>query len=462
MDSFVSYLNSFRDIVWGVPMILLLLGTHIYLTYKTGFIQRKVPLGIKLSITKDDSSAGDVSQFQALTTALASTIGTGNIIGVGTAVYLGGPGAVFWCWITGVFGIATKYAESLISVKYRVQSKDGRMLGGAMYALERGLNMKKMAVAFVLFAMIASFGIGCATQINAIAEVFDSNFAFAGVPRIYIGIIFGILTAFIIIGGIKSIARVCANLVPFMAVFYILASIYILFLNYDYLFPALKSIITLAFAPGSVEGGLIGQGIIIAARFGIARGLFSNESGLGSAPLVASAAQTKNPVRQALVSATGTFWDTVVFCLITGIIIVSTVMKYPEVNMINFQNGGQMTTAAFNQIPYFGSFILIIALTTFAYSTILGWSYYGERCAEYLFGRKAILPYKLLYIAVLIFAPVLALDMVWTIADILNAFMTVPNLIAVLLLSSQISNDTKFYIDNIDHTHKEEIPVVDK
>ena len=462
MDSFVSYLNSFRDLVWGVPMILLLLGTHIYLTYKTGFIQRKVPLGIKLSITKDDSSAGDVSQFQALTTALASTIGTGNIIGVGTAVYLGGPGAVFWCWITGVFGIATKYAESLISVKYRVQSKDGRMLGGAMYALERGLNMKKMAVAFALFAMIASFGIGCATQINAIAEVFDSNFAFAGVPRIYIGIIFGILTAFIIIGGIKSIARVCANLVPFMAVFYILASIYILFLNYDYLFPALKSIITLAFAPGSVEGGLIGQGIIIAARFGIARGLFSNESGLGSAPLVASAAQTKNPVRQALVSATGTFWDTVVFCLITGIIIVSTVMKYPEVNMINFQNGGQMTTAAFNQIPYFGSFILIIALTTFAYSTILGWSYYGERCAEYLFGRKAILPYKLLYIAVLIFAPVLALDMVWTIADILNAFMAVPNLIAVLLLSSQISNDTKFYIDNIDHTHKEEIPVVDK
>ena len=440
MESLALYLSDFRDIVWGVPMILLLLGTHIYLTYKTGFIQRKVPLGIKLSITKDSGSAGDVSQFQALTTALASTIGTGNIIGVGTAVYLGGPGAVFWCWITGVFGIATKYAESLIGVKYRVQSKDGRMLGGAMYALERGLKMKKMAIAFALFAMLASFGIGCATQINAIAEVFDSNLAFIGVPRIYIGIFFGILTALIIIGGIKSIAKVCANLVPFMAIFYILGSIYILFVNYDYLIPALKAIITLAFAPGSVEGGLVGQGIIIAARFGIARGLFSNESGLGSAPLVASAAQTKNPVRQALVSATGTFWDTVVFCLITGIVIVSTVMKYPEVNMINFQNGG----------------------TTFAYSTILGWSYYGERCAEYLFGRKAILPYKLLYIAVLIFAPVLALDMVWTIADILNAFMAVPNLIAVLLLASQISRDTKFYIENIDHIHKEEIPVVDK
>lgn len=462
MESLASYLSDFRDIVWGVPMILLLLGTHIYLTYKTGFIQRKVPLGIKLSITKDNGSAGDVSQFQALTTALASTIGTGNIIGVGTAVYLGGPGAVFWCWITGVFGIATKYAESLIGVKYRVQSKDGRMLGGAMYALERGLKMKNMAVAFALFAMLASFGIGCATQINAIAEVFDSNFAFIGVPRIYIGIFFGILTALIIIGGIKSIAKVCANLVPFMAVFYIFGSIYILFLNYDYLLPALKAIILLAFAPGSMEGGLIGQGIIIAARFGIARGLFSNESGLGSAPLVASAAQTKNPVRQALVSATGTFWDTVVFCLITGIVIVSTVMKYPEVHMINFQNGGQMTTAAFNQIPYFGSFILIVALTTFAYSTILGWSYYGERCAEYLFGRKAILPYKLLYVAVLVFAPVLALDMVWTIADILNAFMAVPNLIAVLLLASQISKDTKFYIENIDHIHKEEIPVIDK
>lgn len=462
MESLASYLSDFRDIVWGVPMILLLLGTHIYLTYKTGFIQKKVPLGIKLSITKDNGSAGDVSQFQALTTALASTIGTGNIIGVGTAVYLGGPGAVFWCWITGVFGIATKYAESLIGVKYRVQSKDGRMLGGAMYALERGLKMKKMAIAFALFAMLASFGIGCATQINAIAEVFDSNLAFIGVPRIYIGIFFGILTALIIIGGIKSIVKVCANLVPFMAIFYILGSIYILFLNYDYLLPALKAIITLAFAPGSVEGGLIGQGIIIAARFGIARGLFSNESGLGSAPLVASAAQTKNPVRQALVSATGTFWDTVVFCLITGIVIVSTVMKYPEVHMINFQNGGQMTTAAFNQIPYFGSFILIVALTIFAYSTILGWSYYGERCAEYLFGRKAILPYKLLYIAVLVFAPVLALDMVWTIADILNAFMAVPNLIAVLLLASQISKDTKFYIENIDHIHKEEIPVVDK
>lgn len=459
MEYVSSLIYNIRDIVWGIPMIILLLGTHLYLTFKTGFIQKKVPLGIKLSVTKDDNTHGDVSQFQALTTALASTIGTGNIIGVGTAVYLGGPGAVFWCWLTGVFGIATKYSESLIGVKYRVKSKDGRMLGGAMYALERGLKMKKMGIAFALFAMLASFGIGCATQINAISEVIKNNVSFIKVDPIYIGLFFGFITALIIIGGIKSIANVCAKLVPFMAIFYILGSFAILIYNYDYILPALKAIVVLAFAPGSVEGGLIGQGIIMAAKFGIARGLFSNESGLGSAPLVASAAQTKNPVRQALVSATGTFWDTVVFCLITGIVIVSTVMKYPEINMSGIKDGGEMTTVAFSQIP-FGSFILVISLTIFAYSTILGWSYYGERCAEYLFGRKAIIPYKIVYIFVLILAPVFALDVVWAAADILNAFMAVPNLVAVLLLSSQIAKDTAFYVKNIDHHHKEDIPVV--
>lgn len=459
MEYISSLIYSFRDMVWGIPMIVLLLGTHLYLTFKTGFIQRKVPLGIKLSIAKDKGSHGDISQFQALTTALASTIGTGNIIGVGTAVYLGGPGAVFWCWLTGVFGIATKYAESLIGVKYRVKSKDGRMLGGAMYALERGLNMKKLGIAFAFFAMFASFGIGCATQINAISEVITNNVSFVSIKPIYIGLFFGFITALIIIGGIKSIANVCAKFVPFMAVFYIAGSIIILSFNYDYILPALKAIIQLAFAPGSVEGGLVGQGIIIAARFGIARGLFSNESGLGSAPLVASAAQTRNPFRQAIVSATGTFWDTVVFCLITGVVIVSTVMKYPEIDMNTINDGGEMTTLAFSQIPM-GSFILVVSLTIFAYSTILGWSYYGERCAEYLFGRKAIIPYKVAYILVLVFAPVVALDVVWAVSDILNAFMAVPNLIAVILLSNQIAGDTAFYLKNIDHHHQEEIPVV--
>lgn len=457
MDAVSKLLNDISGAIWGFPMIVMLLGTHLFLTFRTGFIQKKVPLGIKLSVTKDENSRGDVSQFQALTTALASTIGTGNIIGVGTAVYLGGPGAVFWCWITGVFGIATKYAESLISVKYRVQSADGRMLGGAMYALERGLNMKWLAVLFAFFAMIASFGIGCGTQINAIVEVIENNVPFIRLPRAVIGVFFAVLTAVIIIGGIKWIANVCARLVPFMAVFYMAGCVIIMVCNYDFIIPALKAIVALAFAPGSVEGGLAGQGIMMAARFGIARGLFSNESGLGSAPLVASAAQTKNPVRQALVSATGTFWDTVVVCLATGLVIVSTVMKYPEINMNGISNGGQMTTVAFSQIP-FGSVVLVAGIILFAYSTILGWSYYGERCAEYLFGKSAILPYKIVYISVIVAASVMALDTVWTVSDILNAFMAVPNLIAVLMLSGHIAKDTAYYLEDIERRYKDDVP----
>ena len=462
MEYFSGYLNIIRDFVWGLPMILLLFGTHLFLTYRTGFIQKKLLLGIKLSVTKDDKTEGDVNQFQALTTALASTLGTGNIIGVGTAIFLGGPGAVFWIWISGVFGIATKYAESLIGIKYRVKSSDGRMLGGAMYALEHGLKMKKMAIAFAFFTMIASFGIGGATQINAISEVIKSNITVVSISPIYVGIFFGLLTTIIIIGGVKSIARVSAKLVPAMAIFYILSSVYILILNYDYIIPSFEAIIRLAFTPGSVAGGLVGQGIIIAARFGIARGLFSNESGLGSAPLIASAAQTRNPVRQALVSATGTFWDTVVFCLLTGIVIVSTIMKHSHIDISNFTNGGQLTTAAFNEIPYIGPFILVVALILFAYTTVLGWSYYGERSAEYLFGKKAILPYKILYIAVLVIAPVVTLDTVWTISDILNALMAVPNLIAVILLSKEIAKDTKYYLANIDKHHRVKIKVVHK
>lgn len=462
MAYLIGFLNSIRDFIWGIPMIVLLVGTHLFLTYRTGFIQRKVFLGIKLSVTKDKDTEGDVNQFQALTTALASTIGTGNIIGVGTAIYLGGPGAIFWMWITGVFGIATKYAESLIGIKYRVKSVDGRMLGGAMYALEHGLKMKKLAIIFALFTLIASFGIGGATQINAISSVVKDNITFLNISPLYIGIFFGILTAIIIIGGVKSIGIVSARLVPAMAIFYILSSVYILIINYDYIIPALEAIVRLAFTPGSVAGGLVGQGILIAARFGVARGLFSNESGLGSAPLIASAAQTKNPVRQALVSSTGTFWDTVVFCLLTGVVIVSTIMKNSHIDISNFTNGGQLTTAAFNEIPYVGPFILVVALILFAYTTVLGWSYYGERSAEYIFGKKAILPYKILYITVIVIAPIAALDMVWTISDILNALMAVPNLIAVLLLSKEIAKDTKYYLANIDKHHKEEIKVIDK
>lgn len=462
METFTQIITVIDEFVWGVPMIVLLFGTHIFLTFRTGFIQRKTLTGIRLSVSRDTGAPGDVSQFQSLATALASTIGTGNIVGVGTAVYLGGPGAVLWCWLTGVFGIATKYAESLIAVKYRVRTKDGRMLGGAMYALERGLNMKWLGVVFAFLAALASFGIGNGTQINAIAEVIENNLPALHIPRLAIGLVLGAATAAVILGGIQSIAKVCERLVPFMAVFYTLGCIFILYINGDYLLPALSAIVRLAFAPGAVAGGLVGQGIMSAARFGVARGLFSNESGMGSAPLVASAARTRNSVRQALVSSTGTFWDTVVSCAITGLVLVSTIMKNPGVNMADIANGGQMTTMAFRQIPVVGPIILVVGIITFAYATVLGWSYYGERCAEYLLGKKAILPYKLLYVAVAVAAPVLSLDLVWYIADILNALMAIPNLVAVLMLSDLVAEETKHYLKNLNEVDRTPIPVVDR
>ncbi len=461
MEVFSDFITAVDDFLWGIPMIVLLLGTHLFMTIRTGFIQRKTFTGVRLSVTRDPNSPGDVSQFQALTTALASTIGTGNIIGVGTAIYLGGPGAVLWCWLTGVFGIATKYAESLIAVKYRVKTPDGRMQGGAMYALERGLNLKWLGILFAVFAVVASFGIGCGTQINAIAEVIENNVPVT-IPRVAIGLVGGALTAVVIIGGIKSIASVCEKLVPLMAAFYVAGCIAILFINGDFLGQAVAAIVKLAFTPGAVAGGLVGQGIMMAVRFGVARGLFSNESGMGSAPLVASAAQTRNPVRQALVSATGTFWDTVVVCAMTGLVLVSTIMKNPAINMDSIVNGGQLTTAAFSQIPVLGPIILVVGIITFAWSTILGWSYYGERCAQYLWGKRAILPYKVIFVVVTVAGPVLALDLVWTIADILNALMAIPNLVAVLLLSGVIAKETKYYLDNLDEIDKTEIPMVDR
>ena len=461
MQIIVEFFNKLDSAIWGMPMIVLLFGTHLFMTVRTGFVQRKTFTAIKLSVTKDPDSPGEVSQFQALTTALASTIGTGNIVGVGTAVFLGGPGAVLWCWLTGVFGIATKYAESLIAVKYRVQTRDGRMQGGAMYVLERALGLKWLGILFALFAMFASFGIGSGTQINAIAEIIENNVPLP-IPRIVIGLVFGGITAVVIIGGIKSIATVCEKLVPFMAFFYVAGCLIILVINADFIIPALKAIVTLAFQPGAVAGGLVGRGIMLAMQYGIARGLFSNESGMGSAPLVASAAQTRNPVRQALVSSTGTFWDTVIVCLMTGLVLVSTIMKNPDINMDMIQNGGQMTTAAFSQIPVLGPVILVIGIITFAYSTILGWSYYGERCCEYLFGTKGMLPYKIIFIAIVVVGPVLSLDLVWTISDILNALMAIPNLVAVLLLSGVVAKDTKYYLNHLDERDETPIPVIDK
>ena len=458
-DRIYSAVQSVDDFVWGWGMIALLLGTHIFLTIRTGFIQRKtITKGIPLSVSKEEEADGEVSQFGALATALASTIGTGNIIGVGTAIALGGPGAVLWCWLTGVFGIATKYAESLIAVKYRVKTPDGRMQGGAMYALERGLNMKWLGMIFAVFAGFASFGIGCATQVNAIAEVCQANL---GIDPWIIGVVVAVLTACVIFGGIKSIASVCEKLVPFMALFYVVGCIIILGINHDFIIPTIRTICTLAFADeGAVVGGLVGGGIRYAIQYGVARGLFSNESGMGSAPIAAAAARTKNPVRQALVSSTGTFWDTVVVCLMTGLVLVSTMMKNPEIGTGGISDGGQLTTMAFSQIPVFGPFILVVGIITFAYSTTLGWAYYGERCVEYFSGKIGLIPYRVLYVAVALIAPVLALDLVWLIADILNALMAIPNLIAVLLLSPVIVKETKKYINNLDKIDDTPVPVV--
>ena len=456
-QTIINGINVVDAAIWGWPMIVLLLGTHLLMTVITGGIQKKIGTAIRLSFTPDPDSEGEVSQFGALVTALASTIGTGNIIGVGTAIVLGGPGAVLWCWLTGVFGIATKYAESLIAVKYRVKTSDGRMQGGAMYALERGLHMKWLGLIFAFLAAFASFGIGCATQVNAIATVCEANL---GIPVWPIGLIVAALTAVIIFGGIKSIAGVCEKLVPFMALFYCIGCIIILGINRDFLLPAIRTIFTLAFRPGAAAGGLVGGGIMVALHYGVARGLFSNESGMGSAPIAAAAAQTRNPVRQALVSSTGTFWDTVVVCLMTGLVLVSTIMKNPAINADQIADGGELTTLAFGQIPFFGPFILVVGIISFAYSTILGWAYYGERCVEYFAGKKGLIPYRALYVAISLIAPVLALDLVWTIADILSALMAIPNLIAVLLLSPVIVRETKKYIHNLDAIDDTPVPVV--
>lgn len=458
MEQIVEIIDKIDGWVWGWWMIILLFGTHLFMTLRTGFIQKyTITKGIKLSVTKDTDGEGEVSQFGALATALAATIGTGNIVGVGTAIALGGPGAVLWCWLTGVFGIATKYSESLMAVKYRVKTRDGRMQGGAMYALERGLNMKWLAMIFAFFAAFASFGIGCATQVNAIANIAQGNF---GIPKWIVGVIIGALTAIVIFGGIKSIARVCERLVPFMALFYVLGCIIILCINYDFIIPALAAICRLAFTPGAAAGGLAGAGIRLAVQYGVARGLFSNESGMGSAPIAAAAAQTRNPVRQALVSSTGTFWDTVVVCLMTGLVLVTTIMKNPNINADQIGDGGVLSTLAFGQIPVFGPIVLTLGIITFAYSTILGWAYYGERCVEYFAGSKGLVPYRVLYIAVAVIAPVISLNVVWTVADILNALMSVPNLVAVLLLSNVIAKETKKYIYNLDARDTTPIPVV--
>lgn len=452
MQQINDFFASVSSFLWGWPMMILLLGTHIFMTIRLRCPQRKLFTAIRLSIKRDNDASGDVSQFGALATALAATIGTGNIIGVATAIALGGPGAVFWCWITGVFGIATKYAEGLLAIKYRVQTPTGKMLGGPMYALEKGLGWKTMAILFALFTMIASFGIGNTVQANAIATIANNTYGIS--PWIMGAVVCG-LTAAVIIGGVKSIAKICGMLVPFMALFYILGCIYILFVNHNYVWPAISLILKCAFSPEAAGGGFAGSSIMMVARYGLARGLFSNESGLGSAPIVAAAAQTRNPVRQALVSSTGTFWDTVIICALTGIVIVSSIIAYPD---ISYHDGAALTKMAFGKIPYVGEPLLSFGLLTFAFSTILGWSYYGERAVEYLKGKKWSYVYRLLYIVAVYVGSIASLNIVWNIADCMNALMAIPNLLSLLFLNGILVHETRKYLwrDRLDKEMEEQ------
>ena len=436
MSGFEKLLDTISGYVWGVPLLAVLFGTHLFLTFRLGFIQKHTFSAIRLSLTRTSEGAGEISHFGALVTALAATIGTGNIVGVATAVAAGGPGAVLWMWLTGVFGIATKYSEALLSVKYRVVGEDGSVAGGPMYVLERAMNQKWLAVLFAVFTAVAAFGIGNMVQANSIAAMLQTNF---NVSPWISGAVVTVFTAVVIIGGIKSIAKVCEYLVPVMALLYVAGCVVLLFLRQDTLPETLQLIFSSAFTGQAALGGFAGAGVKEAMRFGIARGLFSNESGLGSAPIVAAAAQTSHPVRQALISSTGTFWDTVVVCAATGIVVVNSGMWQSGLK------GAELTNAAFNEVPYIGNAVLTFGLLTFVFSTILGWSYYGEKAMEYLFGKQLVMPYRWAWVAAVMVGSVASLHVVWTFADIANALMALPNLVSLLVLSPVVAAETKAY-----------------
>ena len=423
-ETLSALIKSCSDWLWGWPMVIILLGTHLFLTVRLRFPQRKLFKAIRLSVQSDKSGQGDVSQFGALATALAATIGTGNIVGVATAITLGGPGAVFWCWLTGVLGISTKYAEGLLAVKYRIRTPQGKMLGGPMYALERGMGMKWLAVLFCIFTVCASFGIGNLVQSNAISMLCYETYR---VPQALTGTAVAVCVALVVIFGVKGIARVCSAFVPLMAALYFLGCCYILWVNGGYVWDAVKLIVESAFRPEAAGGGFVGGSVIMTARYGIARGLFSNESGMGSAPIVAAAAQTRNPVRQALVSSTGTFWDTVVICALTGLVLVSSILAYPD---ISYADGPALTKVAFDKIPYLGAPLLTFGIVTFAFSTILGWCYYGEKAMEYLSGKRWTLVYRGVFIVGVFFGAITQLAVVWNFADLTNALMALPNIVS--------------------------------
>lgn len=442
MEELQSLFKVLSDFVWGPPMLMLLVGTGIYLTLRLLFLQiRLLPLAFKQVFGKHErakSAKGDISQFGALMTALAATIGTGNIAGVATACALGGPGAVFWMWLTALFGMATKYAEGVLAVKFRVENENGEMSGGPMYYIERGLKWKWLAILFALFGTLASFGIGSSVQSNTVALAVENSM---GVQTWIVGVVITILSALVILGGIKSIAKASTFIVPFMAIIYVLGGLVIIFMHAELIIPAFKLIFSDAFTGQAVAGGAIGAVI----RYGVARGVFSNEAGMGSAPIAAAAAKTDHPVRQGLVSMTGTFIDTIIVCTITGLVLTMAFM----INDSSFmeKTGAVLTTDSFSQLlPGIGGWIVTFGIIFFAYSTILGWCYYGEKCATYLLGEKFVLPYRLIYIASIFIGTVATLDLVWLMADTFNGLMAAPNLIALLLLSGIVVKQTKDFI----------------
>jgi alanine or glycine:cation symporter, AGCS family len=434
-------LGAVSGFVWGPPLIILLVGTGVFLTIRLRGLQiSQLARALRIAFSRADTQAtGDISHFKALMTALAATVGIGNIAGVATAIAVGGPGAVFWMWMTAFFGMATKYSEAILAVKYRVVDENGDMSGGPMYYLERGLGLKWLGVLFALFGSIAAFGIGNMAQANTVAHVLDTSF---GVRPESTGLVMAALTAAVILGGIKRIGTVSGVLVPVMALIYIVAGLVVLILNYQAVPGAFALIIEHAFTPTAATGGFAGAMVMQAIKMGVSRGLFSNESGLGSAPIVAAAAKTRNPFRQALVSMTGTFIDTIIVCSITGLVIVSTGTWQTG------QTGAELTVAAFSRGLPGDSGGLIVAVSTilFAYSTILGWAYYGEKCCEYLLGVRSVLTYRYLWVAAVFCGAWIKLQMVWDFADIMNGLMAIPNLIGLIGLSGVIVAETRRYL----------------
>ncbi|MFH0402547.1 alanine/glycine:cation symporter family protein [Streptococcus sp. A23] len=438
----LELMQNINNLVWGLPLLLLLVGTGVYFTLRLGIFQiSKLPTAFRLIFSSDQSGQGDVSSFAALCTALAATVGTGNIVGVATAITTGGPGALFWMWVAAFFGMATKYAEGFLAIKYRTKDANGQAAGGPMHYITLGMGQKwkPLAVFFAISGvLVALLGMGTFSQVNSIASSMSASFGLA--PQL-VSIVTAISIAFFIFGGIEKISDVSTKIVPFMAILYVLASVIVLALHWDQLLPTIAMALTSAFTPAAAVGGFAGATVQQAIQRGIARGVFSNESGLGSAPIAAAAAKSDNPVEQGLISMTGTFIDTLIICTLTGLTILVTGQW-----SIEGLAGAPLTQAAFSTVfgqP--GVLALTISLVLFAYTTILGWSYYGERCIEFLFGTKAILPYRLVFVAMVALGGFLKLDLIWTIADIVNGLMALPNLIALLALSPVIIKETRQY-----------------